>query len=398
MAITINQTPAEVSLAQSPIVFSVIESPTGSLLSSSYQYVCDLTYWFGSSAVSGTVDYTLNKFPNINNYGIFDLSKIINSVLSDAREESPSNVLYYNCRFYSQYQSASLFYTSSKTTSSTFKALDGYAVFPEPIGQEIEDKTIYWPIMTDGPATQSVFIENTGTFGIYTGYAGEAVMPNEIWYTIGNGIYDTEIIVSSSALSSQQIQQVPLYPSSPGFPIAGFETSSNYYSIQAYYRDEPLAEPVPVSDSIRFELKCEQKYPNVRIKWKNRFGQYDYFNFDMVNRQSFSTTTRTYQPQLGSWDGSSLGYQQWNSSVLNYISDSTQAISVNSDWVSEDYNDIFKQLMVSDEIYWIYDEPNQLVRPITIATNTIQFKTGVVDKLIQYKFDFNYGQGYKLII
>jgi hypothetical protein len=54
--------------------------------------------------------------------------------------------------------------------------------------------------------------------------------------------------------------------------------------------------------------------------------------------------------------------------------------------------------MVSDEIYWIYNESNGDLRPITIVTNSIVFKTGVVDKTIQYTFDFNFGQAYKLII
>jgi len=78
--------------------------------------------------------------------------------------------------------------------------------------------------------------------------------------------------------------------------------------------------------------------------------------------------------------------------------DSKQSISVNSYWLSEDYNDILKELLVSDEIYWVYDEANNYVRPLTIATQNIVFKTGVVDHLIQYQFDFNFGQAYKLIL
>jgi hypothetical protein len=53
---------------------------------------------------------------------------------------------------------------------------------------------------------------------------------------------------------------------------------------------------------------------------------------------------------------------------------------------------------VSDEIYWVYDEENNLVRPLTVQTSNIVFKTGVVDKLIQYQIDFKYGQPYKLIM
>jgi hypothetical protein len=118
----------------------------------------------------------------------------------------------------------------------------------------------------------------------------------------------------------------------------------------------------------------------------------------MVNRQSFQTEKRTYQPQLGTWEASTLSYNNYDSSVLNYVADSKQSISVNSFWISEDYNDILKQLLVSAEIYWVYDEANSLVRPLTITSQNITFKTGVVDKLIQYSFDFNFGQAYKLII
>jgi len=84
--------------------------------------------------------------------------------------------------------------------------------------------------------------------------------------------------------------------------------------------------------------------------------------------------------------------------VLNYIADSKQAISVNTFFIPETYNDILKQLLVSDEIYWMYDEANNRVRPLTITSQNIVFKTGVVDHLIQYQFDFNFGQAYKLIL
>ena len=38
------------------------------------------------------------------------------------------------------------------------------------------------------------------------------------------------------------------------------------------------------------------------------------------------------------------------------------------------------------------------VKPLTIITQNINFKTGVNDHLIQYQFDFQFGQNYKLII
>jgi hypothetical protein len=118
----------------------------------------------------------------------------------------------------------------------------------------------------------------------------------------------------------------------------------------------------------------------------------------MISRQSFSTERKTYQPQLGQWESSTFGYNNYDTATQAYIVDSKQMLSVNTNWLSEDYNEIIKQLLVSDEIYWITDEASGALKPLTIVTQNILFKTGVVDKLIQYQFDFQLGQPYKLIM
>ena len=45
MVLSIAQTPATASLAQSPIIFSIVESTTASVLQDGFQYVADLFYW-----------------------------------------------------------------------------------------------------------------------------------------------------------------------------------------------------------------------------------------------------------------------------------------------------------------------------------------------------------------
>ena len=228
---------------------------------------------------------------------------------------------------------------------------------------------------------------NKGTAGVYVGDVGTTT-PTKLVYTSNLGSADYSL--SSTTSTTGQIVQYPIGVLQSGFPLS--TSGLEYYTIQAYNAGTPLG------SKITYNVVCNQKYPNIRIKWKNRYGQFDWFNFNMVNRQSFQTQTRTYQPQLGSWEGSTLSYNNYDSSTLNYIADSKQAISVNTDWISEDYNELLKQLLVSDEIYWIYDESTGDLRPITITTQSITFKTGVVDKTIQYAFDFNWGQAYKLII
>jgi hypothetical protein len=388
MALSITQTPAVVSLAQSPIVFTVVESNTALLTSASFQYVGELYYWQGALTNSGSsADYVIEKYPNTSTVGIFDINRIINSTLTDYAEANTSNVVYYAVDFYTQFYNGTQYITGSHVKSSTYKALDGYGIFQEPIGQQVYSKSPHWPLMTDGPATQSAFINNTGVAGVYVGTTG-GTQPTKLVYTSNVGTADYAL--TSTTATTGQIQQYPIAPAESGFPI--INSSLTYYTVQAYNSSTPLGTPV------RYDINCIQKYPNVRIKWKNRYGQFDWMNFDLVSKQSFSTERKTYQPTIGTWEASTLTYQRYDTANQAYIVDSKQGLSVNSNWLDDAYNDILKELLVSDEIYWIYDEANDLIRPLTIVTQNIVFKTGVVDKLIQYQFEFQYGQPYKLII
>ena len=406
MSLNITQYPASASLAQSPMIFTVSEN-TQVVVSSSFQYNADLYYWDGLANQSGSVpEYTLTKFPNESAVGIFDVSRILNSTLQDLAFANTSNVKYYKCDFYWTYLDNNTFVSSSKISSGVYKALDGYGIFQEPINQQVYLKTPHWPIMTDGPVSQSFLDDTIGYMTLYTGDAGTS-QPNRLVYSGSLG--NAQFVITPNGSSTNQTQYFPISTGCSDFPL---NPLTDTFSVQAYNGNTPLG------TSINFTKVCKQKYPNIRVKWKNRYGQFDYYNFLLVNRQGFSSTKRTYQPQLGSWQGTGLSYQQYDSSNLNYLSDSKQTLSVNSDYLQDAYNDIFKQLLVSDEIYWVYGinefgegfslgynngfavgtGRTELVRPITITTNNIVFKTGVNDKLVQYQFDFDWGQSYKLII
>jgi hypothetical protein len=388
MAITILQTPATVSLSQSPMVFSI--SSSTAVANSGFEYVCNLYIWDGAVANSGSYAYQLVKYPNNAKCGIFEFGRIVNSTMTDLAQNNKSNVKYVKGDFFFRYLSGSVYVenTGSLVSSDVYKALDGYGIFQEPIGQEVYSKTPYWPLMTDGPVSSSVLLDNHGYSGVYTAYAGTTT-PTKLVYTSNIGT-TAEIALSSSTATSTQIQTYPIAPSEPGFPFSTIGLES--YTIQAFNGANPI------NSKLTYSVTCNQKYPNVRIKWKNRYGQFDYLNFNLVSRQSFNTEKRTYEPQLGTWDSSTLSYGKADTAVQNYIVDSKLGISVNTNWLPQDWNEILKQLLVSDEIYWVYDEPNSFVRPLTVTTSNVVFKTGVVDQLIQYQLDFTYGQGYKLII
>lgn len=375
------------SLAQSPIVFAVSSSTL--VGQANFQYIGELTIWTGSLADSGSGNtWQLAKYPSSQGLtGIFDLSRIINSTQTELIQQNISPIKYFKFDSYYRYQSGSVFFTGSVISSSVFQAADGYEVFPETIGAEVNTLTPLWPLMSSGPTTQSVIIDNIGSSSVFIGNVGQSI-PTKIVYSgsTGNGIYSLSTATSNS---NTLVTGFPNAPAQSGFPLSSIGLSQ--YTLQPYSGSVALGQPV------LYNIVCQQKYPNIRIKWKNRFGQFDYLNFDMVNRQSMSTSKRSYQPQIGSFTQRTLSYNEYDTQTLNYVVDANQTISCNTNWLSEDYNDILKQLLVSDEIYWMQYNTTA-VKPLTIVTSNIQFKTGVVDKLIQYQFDFQFGQGYKLII
>lgn len=237
MSLSITQTPASVSLAQSPLIFTTYEN-TQVITSSSFQYVANLFIWSGSVSAAPTAsNYTLVKFPNPSNVGIFDVSRIVNSTLTDFLQATPSSARYYKIIANWQYKSGSTWVSGSDIPSSTYTALDGYGTFQEPIGQPIYQKTPFWPLMTDGPVTQSAFIDNYGTSGVYVGNAG-TIVPTKIRYVGSNDSIGDYALTSATSSTQTLINDYPIGPVQSGFPL--LITGLEWYTIQPYNNNTPI--------------------------------------------------------------------------------------------------------------------------------------------------------------
>ena len=413
MAITFLQTSGQVDFSQSPMVFAVSESNEEAYTSSSMQFVMELKYWQGNR-LTGAPDepnYTLQKYPNPSGSGIFDVSRIVTSLFTEPRAANSSSIYNFSVNSYIQYQTSpsSSFFTGSHLSVTPGQSIDGYQLFQDPLqgslGDRIYESTPFWPMMTDGPVSQSYFAENYGRMSIWTGQpVNQSYVAMGIVYSSSFAGEDNNIVipVTESQESTECVYTFPISPNEPDWPLDSDPNNIGNFEVFLVSGSTNYDGSNKIGNSLHFDLECTKKYPNVRIKWKNRFGQWDYFNFNLVSTETFNTERSRYQPQIGTWTDRTLTYNDYDSAIQNYITDSTLKLSVNTDYVNEDYNEIFKQLMVSDEIYWVYEEGSELnntekLKPLAIDTSSFNLKTGVVDKLIQYQFTFTQGQGYKLI-
>ena len=319
------------------------------------------------------------------------MSRVVSSAFTDLLAANSSSVKYVAIDAYIRYKNnpTGSFITGSHINYAqqdvnrfySSLAVDGYNTFQQTFNQstfddvtiqaDATDTTDFYPILTQGPATQSFFDENYGRMSVFAYGGGPGTRyPHRALYIDDAGITGSLTFTTSSINTrntNEMIQTFPIGWNETDFPLSG---SKRDFRIQI--KDDTN---VDFGSPLYFNYECTKKYDNIRIKWKNSFGAFDYFNFNLVSRESFNTERSRYQPQIGSWDKKILSYEKYESSIQNYITDSTLKLSVNTDYVSEDYNDIFKELMVSDEIYWVYDEANDYVRPLAMDTSTFNIKT-----------------------
>ena len=423
MSIYVIQKPGDIQASQSPIVFSVGDN-TDDITKDGFQYVAYLYIWSGNLDNSGSYLYKYKKYP-ASNFGnaIFDFHNAIDSTLVDLAARNGSNIKYYKAEFGYEYISGSTTVTSSLTaiTSSfgctNFKAYDGYNLFPgedydaggydsaPEVNIPLSSSCTNFPWMTDlGTVTQSVFIgQNSVVSSDQIGLAlwrgtNDNRIPSQVVITAsyenGTTLSAARPIFDSGSLSSSlQVVDIIFTPGTiwPGYWTTIPTANLTKYTLQAF------SGSVAMGNKLNFEVVCPQYYTPVTIAYKNKYGQFDYINFYKRSNKAFQTQTRLYQPQIGNWEGTRLTYQENQSKYQRYVVDATELLEVNSDWLEEGYNELIKQMMVSNEVYWVKGlyENNEVI-PLSIQTRDITFKTHINNKLIQYSFVFNYGNPYKL--
>ena len=403
MAYTFTQTPPSLSLAESPMVFTALD--TTNVAKEQYQYVLKLKYWTGSFADEPiTFNYVMQKYPNASGRGIFDVSKIIGSLFVGSEQDYHQM---YNYKVYGNYvyYTASIggYVTGSDVTSSINPAIDGYQLFNSSsyVGEPANSESALWPIMSSAPATQSSYIchfcGNTGNYGLMSvlnfynssnGVTYTAVDYNGVTRSFSDSWVSTNVTGSTTASVTQVASGINVL----NLLSSSFITSdTEYYTVQIKNNGSNIP-----SASVRFNVVDECKYTPVVIKFKNQFGQFDYITFPKSSTTDFNVSENVYQPQIGTWEGLALNIANYSTLRKRYYVDTEENLQVNTTFIPESYNEWIKQLLVSDEVYWVPN--NNTIIPLILKTKSLTFKTFVNNKLINYTIDFTLGRSYKLIL
>lgn len=222
-----------------------------------------------------------------------------------------------------------------------------------------------------------IFAEAEGTIAFTTG--GDAdVFWNEVdefWnlYDVNWSSVLTPITITDTNVAEDKIVYIRLTPTTDletGDEITVSTTKSGYAQ----------------SITITLEEVCEPKYDFLDVVFYNKYGALQIMPFHKKSMISLDTNSENYKRSLMDFVNDPT-FNKEKHQVRQFQVTGKEKIQMNTGFISESFNEVIRQLMLSEQV-WVYDGTE--VKPITLDTKSVQFKTSVNDKLINYTFDFSY--------
>jgi len=348
----------------------------------------DIYIWEGSKNATTTPVYSLKKFSvNGNTFVSYEVSELIKDYINVSFNGDYNGQLVW-------YKSIVKAYNSSDTLLSTINygiesAFDSYSYFEENESFDITNESL---LMSN--REMFVLADNIFRIPIHT-----STNPTVIFLK-DNKIVSTQILTSSLE-SEEQVKYISINGSNSNYDSYKSRVLSDSNStledskcLQEFLDEFEIGEvdEVRVSDSngtetIKVNTLDECKYEPKKITFINKFGiLQDMFFFKKsvekmtVKKESYKANTRNQYNQYS--------ISEHINREFNVVGN--ESISLSSGFLSEEYNEVFKQLLLSEKV-WITNitDTNVQVLPINVKTSNITYKTSLNDKLVDYKISFD---------
>ena len=131
------------------------------------------------------------------------------------------------------------------------------------------------------------------------------------------------------------------------------------------------------------EVKTECRNELVNCIFKNKYGFWQKIPFNKLSKLNLDIDSSDYNPFISDFGSYNLNQHTKRS----YLTNGNEKIVVNTDFLPEEYNLLFKELMLSEQIYL---EQGATILPVNLNKKSFAYKTKLNDKLIQYSMDFEY--------
>ena len=344
---------------------------------------CELHIYAGQSVINrGVVDYTLINRTPADGYSVFEISELIRDFINLEFDGSyDSEMIWVDYRFI---QGTDLGGDATPTSYVEGQAFEGYGYFEEGAATTLtpinEQKLLQSNTVIIKPQNTSVRIPiiQDSTYSVLFSYKGNLVEE----YNITNNINALDRIaylndyigVDTDTYKERVLQATGIY-----------EGSNCLDNLLGMFDFTPIDRIIVDGDTvIDIQTVKECRFEPIKATFVNKFGAYQDLWFFKRNSKAIRTQSTEYLSNIvttGTWSAA-------NHQKAMMGNNGQEDITLNSGYYPESYNEIFKQLLLSERV-WL--ELDGITRPVNVSSKGMDFKTQLTEKLIEYtmKFDFS---------
>ncbi len=311
-----------------------------------------------TTGYSGTPQYSLSKKIILNTTKIsFEISELIRDYLDITFEGDYDASAEQSCKWVRTILTA--FDGNGvqlSQTISTDLAFDSYGYFEEGANYSFEYEGLLM-------SNNDMFIKS----------GDEIKIPVQTDRTVTAKIYDSDngILDSETFTLSDQSQDKVVY--------TNFDDDQAVKATIQYTGDSGSE-----TSTIKISQLSECKFTPYKTTFINKFGVLQNLYFFKKSVEKMTTKRESYKANILA---SNNTYNTYNHTKRDFNIVANESVSLSSGFVNESYNEVFKQMMLSEKV-WITNENNQVL-PINIKTSNITYKTSVNDRLVEYTIEFD---------
>ncbi len=400
MAISIITTPNDIVNVYNEIVLTALST---NIANDNFTYLVDIY-------INGSATYnTRLRVPPIPNGGfcVVDLHRILESYVSSDMFKSndnagsygcPNSSLTYEVKVGEEYILAGVLVTNEdEDVTTTLKAVNGslsYFDFVDYDYQKYIPTDINSKHLTNAP-TQEVVSKND------LGYLYYLDPLFEVPFLQIRGFNDNNVKITDCYVdltnSNNLVNRIPFAPKSidnidisdltilqgatPMFSTNGI----SYYTIDFLNN---VNNKTLKSKKYILREDCENEM--VRLIFLNRLGGYDAFNFYGRNNSEHKIERKNYKKTPNRIDASgNYSYSKSDKEKVQYYTKTTEKISCNSDWITEEEEKWLLELIESPEIYM--QVGNELISVAKIEASSHKIRKHISEKLFKLEVKFELG-------
>ena len=131
---------------------------------------------------------------------------------------------------------------------------------------------------------------------------------------------------------------------------------------------------------------CDTKFGSTKVTFVNKFGALQELYFFFKQQETVNVSSENYKSNLVT-NTDPATYDTTRHQVSTYNVNAKEAISLNTPFVADNYNLALEELLLSEHIWLTKDGTTY---PIAPKTKSLQKKTSVNDRLVQYTMEFEY--------